>query len=425
MENINSLVNVSVFGNPENQKKSRIKIRELAARAGIYPASIHTLYLGFGKGELGGFSVPAINIRNMTYDFARLVFRLAKELHIGPFIFEIARGEVGYTDQTHDEYATSVLAAAVSEQWKGPVFIQADHTQFSAPKFQEDPQGQLETLKSFIKSAIDAGFYNIDIDASTLVDLGKTSLNEQQKNNAEMTAALTAYVRSIEPSDVTVSVGAEIGHIGGKNSTVEEFEAFMQLFISDLTSQFALFPLIKEKYYKGTIPHLSKISVQTGTSHGGIMLKDGSMQAVAIDFDVHTGIGKSAREKYGMGGPVQHGASTVPVEFFHKFVESKAIEVHLATGFQNIMYSAMPEQLKREMGTWLDANCASEKKEGQTHEQFLYVTRKKANKPFKKVLWQLSDEEKKPILQGLEKELRELFSQLHLENTDKMIKKYV
>jgi len=85
----------------------------------------------------------------------------------------------------------------------------------------------------------------------------------------------------------------------------------------------------------------------------------------------------------------------------------------------------MPERLKREMNTWLDANCADEKKEGQTHEQFIYVTRKKANKPFKKALWQLSDEEKRPILQGLEKELRILFSELHLENTDKMIKKYV
>lgn len=425
MENITTLVHTSVFGIAEEQKRARQEIRDKAARAGIYPASIHSLYTGFGKGEIGGFSVPAINVRNMTFDFARLVFRIAKELHIGPFIFEIARGEVTYTDQSHDEYATSVLAAAVAEGWKGPVFLQADHTQFSAKKFEEDAQGQLEVLKNFIKSAIDAGFYNIDIDASTLVDLTKSTLKEQQQHNAHMTSALTAYIRSIEPMNTTVSIGAEIGHIGGKNSTVAEFEAFMQLYESEVEQELAHFPLVKDKYYTGTIPYLSKISVQTGTSHGGTMLKDGSMQNVVIDFSVHTAIGEYARKKYAMGGPVQHGASTVPMQYFHKFVEAKAVEVHLATGFQNIMYAAMPEKLKNEMVEWLLHNCASEKKENQTQEQFLYVTRKKANKPLKKALWELSEQEKTPILEGLDKELRMLFKELQLENTERMIKKYV
>ena len=410
MDTIHNLVTQSAFGNSEEQLKARRDIREAAARAGIRPASIHSLYMGFARGEVKGFSVPAINVRNMTFDFACLIFRLAKELHVGPFIFEISRGEADYTGQPHDEYATTVLAAAVATGWKGPVYIQADHTQFSAEKFALDPSGQLEILKKMVKTAIDAGFYNIDIDASTLVDLTKSDLSEQQKNNAEMTAQLTNYIRSIEPYGVTVSIGAEIGHIGGKNSTVPDFEAFMELFLAQVS---------QEK------PLLSKLSVQTGTSHGGIMLPDGTMKEVALDFDVHKSIAKVAREKYGMGGPVQHGASTLPVDLFHRFVEAEAIEVHLATGFQNIIFNAMPERIKREMNTWLDANCTGERKEGQTDEQFHYVTRKKANKQFKKALWELSDEEKKPIMDGIEKELRAVFQELHVVNTDTIIKKYV
>jgi len=47
---------------------------------------------------------------------------------------------------------------------------------------------------------------------------------------------------------------------------------------------------------------------------------------------------KVAREKYKMGGTVQHGASTLPDEMFHKFKEHGAVEVHLATGFQNLIF---------------------------------------------------------------------------------------
>jgi len=281
------------------------------------------------------------------------------------------------------------------------VYIQADHTQFSAEKYKQDPLGQLEIIKQFIKKAVEAGFYNIDIDASTLVDLEKSSLIDQQQENAKMTAVLLDYIREIEPKGITVSIGGEIGHIGGKNSTVEEYKAFMELVKSQQKSSVGL----------------SKVSVQTGTSHGGIVLPDGTIKQAVVDFSVIESIGKVAKEVYGMGGVVQHGASTLPTTLFHRFPEVETLEIHLATGFQNIIFQHMPTELKKEIYAWLDVNCADERKEGQTDEQFYYKTRKKANGPFKEKIWKMEPSHKQTVMSALEEEVKLILHELKVENT--------
>jgi len=402
MTTIEELVYTSVFNSSEDEKnKSRLEIRKLAEQNGILPASIHDIYMRYGKGELKGFTLPAFNVRNLTFDFSRLLFRLMKEKKVGYAIFEITRGEVGYTGQTHNEYTTTVLAAAIAEDWVGPVYIQADHTQFSAEKYKQDPLGQLEIIKQFIKKAVEAGFYNIDIDASTLVDLEKSSLIDQQQENAKMTAVLLDYIREIEPKGITVSIGGEIGHIGGKNSTVEEYKAFMELVKNQQKSSVGL----------------SKVSVQTGTSHGGTVLPDGTIKQAVVDFSVIESIGKVAKEVYGMGGVVQHGASTLPTTLFHRFPEVETLEIHLATGFQNIIFQHMPTELKKEIYAWLDVNCADERKEGQTDEQFYYKTRKKANGPFKEKIWKMEPSHKQTVMSALEEEVKLILHELKVENT--------
>jgi len=402
MTTIEELVYTSVFNSSEDEKnKSRLEIRKLAEQNGILPASIHDIYMRYGKGELKGFTVPAFNVRNLTFDFSRLLFRLMKEKKVGYAIFEITRGEVGYIGQTHDEFTTTVLTAAIAEEWVGPVYIQADHTQFSAEKYKQDPLGQLEIIKQFIKKAVDAGFYNIDIDASTLVNLEKSSLIDQQQENAKMTAVLLDYIREIEPKGITVSIGGEIGHIGGKNSTVEEYKAFMELVKSQQKSSVGF----------------SKVSVQTGTSHGGTVLPDGTIKQAVVDFSVIESIGKVAKEVYGMGGVVQHGASTLPTTLFHRFPEVETLEIHLATGFQNIIFQHMPTELKKEIYAWLDVNCADERKEGQTDEQFYYKTRKKANGPFKEKIWKMEPSHKQTVMSALEEEVKLILHELKVENT--------
>ena len=236
-------------------------------------------------------------------------------------------------------------------------------TNFQLKILLANKQDEIDKIKELIKKSIDAGFYNIDIDASTLVDLTKTDIVERQRNNYEMTALLTEYIRSIQPKDVMISIGGEIGHIGGVNSNVADFETFMDNYLK----------LIKGKNLVG----VSKVSVQTGTSHGGIPLPDGTIAEVKLDFNVLKSITESARSKYKIGGSVQHGASTLPNSLFHNFPTYNALEIHLATGFQNIVYDHMDPKLKQEIYEWLKINCKDEMKEGQTDDQNLYKTRKK------------------------------------------------
>lgn len=409
------------------KKKLAKKIFALAYKNGIYSSSIHDFYTararGFTPAPIGqtsqsaeqlvrGFTVPAINLRSMTYDLARALFRVAKTNGSAAFIFEIAKSEMGYTNQPPLEYSGVILGAAIKEGYAGPVFIQADHCQLNAKKFLENPKKELEALQALIADCLASGFYNIDIDSSTLVDLSKKDVKKQQECNYEVCAKLTQFIRRIEPKGITVSVGGEIGEVGHKNSTPEDLRAFMSGF--------------KERLRKGLIG-ISKISVQTGTSHGGVVLPDGSIAQVKLDFETLKDLSEIAKKEYGLAGAVQHGASTLPVEAFHKFAECGAAEVHLATEFQNMIYESrhFPGELKAKMYDWLKTNAASEKKEGQTEEQFFYKTRKKALGPFKKEIMGLPNEVRNAIAQDIEKRFDFLFKQLNSVNNKALIDKYI
>ncbi len=411
---IDTLVYESVF-NPTQEVKTKTRwlIRELARNLGCGSASIQGLYDAFGRGEVSGFTVPAVNIRGITYDFARAMFRVAKKHNIGPFVFEIAKSEMGYTDQRPDEYSACVLAAAVKENYSGPVFIQGDHFQFNAKKFAADPAKETDVIRSLIKEAIAAQFYNIDIDSSTLVDLSKSTTEEQQRNNFELAAEMTALIREVEPHGVTVSVGGEIGEVGGKNSTPEEFRAYMQGYVKTLAAK------------RQETKTISKISVQTGSSHGGVPLPDGTVAQVKIDFSVLKDISEIARREYGMAGAVQHGASTLPEELFDKFPGVGTAEIHLATGFQNLLYDLFPKDFRESIYDYLRKNMADEKKPDMTDEQFIYKTRKKGFGPFKQQMWNLGKDWFETANVELEKRFEFLFLKLNAKNTKSIVDKYV
>ncbi len=167
-------------------------IKEAAKAAGAVPASIQGLYEEMGRGY-PGFTVPAINIRGLTYDTAKAIFRKANEMNVGTVIFEIARSEIGYTKQRPLEYSTVVLAAAVKEGFNGPVFVQGDHFQLVRKNYLADPKPETDNVKGLIKEAIEAEFYNIDIDSSTLVDLERPTTKKQQKPNFEKTADFIVF----------------------------------------------------------------------------------------------------------------------------------------------------------------------------------------------------------------------------------------
>ncbi|MBS1112852.1 MAG: hypothetical protein H6Q92_615, partial [Nitrospirae bacterium] len=134
---MDNLIYEAVFSEGEKKTALLLLIKEIAKAAGAIPSSIQSLYEEMGR-SYPGFTVPAINIRGLTYDVARAIFRKAMEMNVGPFIFEIARSEIGYTKQRPIEYATVVLAAAVREGYAGPVFIQGDHFQLVRKNYLAD-----------------------------------------------------------------------------------------------------------------------------------------------------------------------------------------------------------------------------------------------------------------------------------------------
>jgi hypothetical protein len=172
---------------------------------------------------------------------------------------------------------------------------------------------------------------------------------------------------------------------------------------------------------------ISKISVQTGTSHGGVVLPDGTIAEVKLDLDALRDLSRVAREEYGLAGAVQHGASTLPSNAFGAFPRVEAAEIHLATNFQNIIFDhpALPEALRRRMYAWLDESAAGERKSSDTDEQFYYKTRKKAIGPFKKDLWGLPEDVRTAIAGDLERTFAFLFEQLNVNGTADLVDRTV
>jgi len=407
------LIYNAVFASDDVKATARWLLWEMGQELGIQPASINELYLARGRGETKGqWTVPAMNLRGMAYDMARAVFQAAQPRKVGAMIFEIARSEMGYTGQPPAEYASVLLAAAIREGYRGPLFIQGDHFQVNPGKYTESIDTELEALEELIEQSIDAGFYNIDIDTSTLVDLSRSTITEQQRTNFELSARFTKVIRELEPEGITISVGGEIGEVGGKNSTPEELRGYMDGYYEALP---------------GGMAGLSKISIQTGTSHGGVVLPDGSLAQVKIDFDVMRRLSNIARDEYGMGGAVQHGASTLPEEAFHKFPEEGCLEIHLATGFQNIIYEhpAFPTDLRERIYVYLREKHGHRWKEDQTEEQFIYDNRKRAFAAFKQQVWDIRSDARGEIREALRDKFAFLFDQLNAGNTRDLVRDHV
>lgn len=405
------LIRDAVFGSGGVQSLARWVIWEAGQALGAMPASINDFYMARGRGAYSGLTVPAMNIRGLTYDSTRAALRAALARNVGALIFEIARSEMGYCHLRPGEYVANVVAAAVREGFEGPLFIQGDHFQLSLKAYAKDPAKEMQAVKDLIDEALEAGFYNIDIDSSTLVDLSKATVDEQQEANYTLAAELSAYIRAREPKGITVSLGGEIGEVGGHNSNIHELRAFMKGYNNSL-----------QKLSPGAVG-ISKISIQTGTSHGGVVLPDGTLAKVSIDFDTLKELSDLARSEYGMAGAVQHGASTLPAEMFRKFADMGACEVHLATGFQTTIYnhSAVPADLRQKVRDYCFENLLGERGAKDTDEQFVYKASKKAWGPLKSDWWSQPRSVLDPICEALENQFGFLYEQLNVVNTKALV----
>ncbi len=350
-----------------------------------------------------------------TYLTARQAFAAAIERDAGAMVFEIAKSEMAYTDQRPAEYAAVILAAALRSGWQGPVFLQGDHFQFNATKWRDDPDAEMAGLKDLTREAIDAGFLNIDIDSSTLVDLSQPAVAAQQAVNAANTVELTLLIRDLQPDGVVIGIGGEIGEVGKSNSTEEELRAY-------LDGYYSLHPRLR--HARASARSASRPEQAMAASR----CPTGRSREVSIDFDTLRRLSTVARDEYGLAGCVQHGASTLPDEAFHHFPANGTAEIHLATGFQNILYDepGLPADIRAEMMELVPGQLrAVSARTARPNEQFLYKTRKKAIGPFKRQLWTLPNEAQAQISANLHERFGILFDALHVGGTRALVDRYV
>ncbi|MBL8588087.1 MAG: class II fructose-bisphosphate aldolase [Methylobacteriaceae bacterium] len=404
----------AAFAEPQARAVAIWAIRAAAHAAGVVPCSIQGLYEARAREEWSNKTVPAMNLRGWSYQTCRAVFRAAQQLDAHLFIFEQAVGEALYAEQPPAEYTAAVLAAALREKHVGPVFLQADHDQVDPKAYARDPQGEIARLKEIMREQIAAAFFNIDIDASTIVDLTLPTVEDQQRLNAELTAQFTEFVRSVEPEGVTISLGAEIGEVGHENTTPEELHAFMATYPKALARS------------GGTLTGVSKISINSGTYHGGKVLPDGTLAAVNVDYATLETISALCRKHYGMAGAVQHGASTLPGEQLSRFPGSGAIEIHLALGFTNLTFDhpRVPPAFRDEIRNYVFANHAKERAAGETDAQFLYNVRKKAWKVMKARYWDLPDDVQADVMASLQAMFRDMFERMNIAGTVDLVRRH-
>ena len=84
----------------------------------------------------------------------------------------------------------------------------------------------------------------------------------------------------------------------------------------------------------------------------------------------------------------------------------------------------LPPDLKKRIYEWLKINAANEAKKGETEEQFLYKTRKKALGPFKKDIMSLPQKTRDAIAAEVESKFDFLFKQLNAVNKRGLVNKY-
>jgi len=395
----------------EAKQKVALEIVGAAKSKNIFLSSTKEFYQARADERVKDFTVPVINLRGLTYDLARAIFRVAQKINAGAFIFGLSKTEINYTAQSPMEYMGVVLAAAVKEGFSGPVFLQANHMQVKDRMFFIDPEKELNVVRQLIEDAVGAGFYNIDLDSSTLLDLNKLGPREQQKDNFENTARLTQFVREIQPEGVNVCLGAAIGEISGQNTTLDELKAFMDGYLQGLPAGMG---------------GLDKVNICVGSPQGIVALADGSLTQVRVDFDTLRESSRFVRGNYRLAGVVHEAGVNLPSGIFHKFVEAETLEIHFAAYLQNFIFDStmFPKDLKERMYAWVKRSCPDDRRESQTEDQFIYRTRKKAFGHFKKEMVNLPGEVKDGIAREIEAKIDFLFKQLKIGETKSVVGTY-
>jgi hypothetical protein len=371
-------------------------IREAAAKQVVYPTSIQGLHEAAILGVAPPFTAPALSLHALSYDVARACFRAARDTGAGAFSFGYTDEVAGYGFQPPAEYATCILAAAIREGYQRAVFLQCDHIRIGRASYQVSRDDEIGRLKDRLEEAITAGFFNIDLDTSSLADFSRPSFPEQQQSSREC-AELVAFIREIEPEELSIDIGAEIKAMGDGNLTADQFRAFMEGFYGQLN-------------IPGGKKDLSKIVVLVGDAEA--------------DLELVREIGEIARREYGFSLAVRSGITPIPETLFPQLLENSVRELHLMAPFEDLIFDheAFPPELKKDIYRWIDSEWPGERQPDMSDEAFYRATRKRALSPFKQALWDLPQEKRDRIMADVQGKAVSYFDTLKASNTTGLVR---
>jgi fructose/tagatose bisphosphate aldolase len=376
-------------------------IRESAAVMEVHPASLYSFYEAEGKGLIPRMTVPACNLRTLSYDLARPCFRAAHQQNAGPLLFQLSQLEFAFTEQSPSEFASCVLAAAIKEGHVGPVFLQVDRLSGDEASMREH---ELDIAKSFIDESINAGFYNFILEATRLFEPDRPTESEQLRACVDATALLGAYIRECQPAGVTICLGGEVPRLVEDNFQAELARAYMDEFLTAVRT--------RQPQAEG----LSKVSLGT---HSEVYQESQGASQVQEDFAAVNDLGEILRRGYHLAGSVMHDVSGLPDELLDKLAQSGICEVHLASRIQNLVldHPQFPTDLKEEMYTRLD-NMSREINAAHDAEYYR-AKRKYALFAFKRALWDMPTEVREAIGADLEAEMADRIGRLGLINSER------
>jgi len=376
-------------------------IREAAAKQVVYPTSVQGLHEAAVLGMVPAFTMPVLSLHALSYDTARACFRAARETAAGAFSFGYNDEIAGYGYQPPAEYATCILAAAVREGYRRAVFLQGDHIRIGRASYLTSRDDEIGRLKDRLEEAVAAGFFNIDIDTSNLADFSRPSFSEQQLQSSRECAELVAFIREIEPEELSIDIGAEIKATGDGNLTADRFRAFMEGFYDRLN-------------IPGGKKDLSKIIVLVG----------GALGEADTDLELLREIGEIARREYGLGLAVRSGITPVPETLFPRFPGNDVGELHVTAPFEDLIFDheAFSPELRKDIYRWIDSEWPGERQSGMSGETFYRATRKRALLPFKQAMWDQPQEQRDRIMADVQAKLVSCFGALGADNTTGLVR---
>lgn len=356
--------------------------------------------------------VTAANVR-IQHCF-RGIMKAAREMDAA-IIFEIAKSEVGYTDQSPEEYISIVKSLAKEINFNTPYCIHGDHITIS-----ENTPDAIRSAEDLIRKEIEAGFTSFAIDASHNFNIEAETTREQLADNIEITTRIAKLIKRLmaEKGKKRENYGleVEVGEIGKIDPETGEQE---------LTTVDEAVTFIKALNENGVYPDL--IAINNGTVHGNVYDAEGNIVPLLGIDGLRTREVANAIASLGVQ-IAQHGITGTPLELIHKLIDAGIVKGNVATNWQNIALDNMPFDLVKKMENWTMENYAVKvraKKQSISDKEIIGKNIKYGIRVFKNEIANIDDEYKQKIYDASKKSAIEFIEAFNGRESGQIVRDYI